>query len=166
MRNIPYGITFYFTQTYLPTKRHRKTEEREMVTCREVDVREMTSEEFPVALKVTDFGITPQRKGHFELGTIEIRWDGECYYKEARIGSGEGANELIPLDNLRGMLEPRRDSVYANPNKPFVEGESVIVSDTLDIKYDCMKEKASEYIICDGKIWTKCGHMPCSHSER
>ena len=156
MKLINYGITFYFKQYYLPTKRHKKEEERELVTCRDVKVRELTEDEFPVALKVTDYGILPDKEGEYKVGTIDLRWDGEHLYKEYRDRYGAKVLKLIPVDKMRDILQPSRDTIHSNPDKPFVEGTSVIISDSMQSKIDSMEEKASRYVIFDDKLWVKC----------
>lgn len=44
------NVNYYYTQEYLPTRRHRKTRIRELNDTVTVNTTELTAEEFPVAI--------------------------------------------------------------------------------------------------------------------
>ena len=161
-----YGITFDFLQYYLPTKRHKNEVARVMTTCREVEVRELSEEEFPVALKVTDYNILPHKERTvFDemFDTIEIRWDGTDLYEEPRIFSGSNKGELMYKDvsslshllkRAAGTMDQKR---YIPEGKKYVNGISEIRSEDMESRLKNMKSVAANYVICNGRVWHKCG---------
>ena len=161
-----FGITFDFLQFYLPTKRHKITQKRKMVTCRDIKVRELSKEDFPVAIKVTDFDILAHDWDSDEdkFDTIEYRWDGECLYEEPREKSGSDKGILYYQDISVFMQAIKNhagqriyDYTLCEPGKEFDEEKSVITTDDMESRIDNMIAFASRFVICDGKVWEKCG---------
>ena len=50
-----FNIKFWSLQKYLPTKRHRKLRERYVKNNFDVEIKEVTKEEFPVAFIIHDY---------------------------------------------------------------------------------------------------------------
>ena len=153
-----FDINYEYDEKYLPNKRCRKEENRAVKDICQVDIREITDEkDFPVALRVTDYGITPQKEHEYKPGTIDIRYfEGKCW-KEWRIPSGTGIHELIPIDELGSEIEYKSRSfsehVYENDERPYVEGVSVITADTREQCIRNIISMAKDYLIFDGKVW-------------
>ncbi len=157
MKLLPIGITFHFGEYFLPTKRHRKEEVRDMVVCHEAKVREVEESEFPVALRVTDYKGWSMKTQCSEYETIDLRsYDGKLW-KECRIESGQDKGKLISTDALFEKLNPNgfsnRHGYMENPEKPYVEGVSVITRDNKDELINEIDKKALRYIIFDNTLW-------------
>lgn len=162
-----FGITFDYWQYYLPTKKHKKEQRRIMTTCRDIEVRELSEKDFPVAIKVTDFDIFKHNwedETESKYDTIEYRWDGTSLYKEPRYESGKEKSELCYKDAeaLRRSISNHAGIIYdyqarVPSDKEYDSEKSVILGDEADICEKKMQEFADEFIICGGKIWQKCG---------
>jgi hypothetical protein len=162
-----YGITFDYWQYYLPTKRHKKEQKRKMVTCRDIEVRELSEKDFPVAIRVTDFDVLKHNwedETESKYDTIEYRWNGKDLYKEPRYAGCKEEGELCYKDAeaLRGPIKNHAGIIYdyqaiAPSDKKYDPEKSVILGDEADICEEKMQEFADEFIICDGKVWQKCG---------
>ncbi len=178
MKNITVGITFSFTQRYLPTKRHSIERRREMVTCRDIVFKQAeTEDEFPVAMVVRDYGSIyygarsyaeiakrSQSSDHtdykYALYDEEIRCNNGKFYKPRRYSYGSAISDhFAPIDDaIQGV---RNMSDYftrymGEPDVAFSE-KSIVLGDDLDAVRDALQEKADEYIFYDGKIWKECG---------
>ena len=150
------SINFKYAENYLPTKRHRKEEKRAINATYQAEIRE--PKDFPVAIRVTDYGITPQKEGEYKAGTIELRYfEGRCW-KEWRAPSGNGTNELIPVDNIASHIEYlQRNSIWESKDKPYVEGVSVVTGDNKDAYMKSIEDEAKGFIIYDNKVWVPSG---------
>ena len=49
-----FEIPYWYCQKYLPTKRHRKPRRHMMIAMAEIDVTELSADEFPIAMIVKD----------------------------------------------------------------------------------------------------------------
>ena len=157
MTYLTLGITFEYNQYYLPTKRHKKENRRKLVTTHDAKVRIVTEEEFPVALKVTDHGLLPDNPGEYKVGTIELRYFDGTLWQESRVQSGNGKGELIPVDCLMSNLKPYSHHYYEDPDRPYVEGTSVLIRDTCDEVKESIDRKADRVVIYDNKLWVHSG---------
>lgn len=160
-----FDINYEYAENYLPNKRCRKEENRAVKDICQVDIREITDEkDFPVALRVTDYGITPQKEHEYKPGTIDLRYfEGKCW-KEWRIPSGTGIHELIPIDELGSEIEYKSrlfsEYIYENADRPYVEGVSVITRNTRDYCFKEITSMAKDYLFFDKKVWVS-SPLPC-----
>ena len=158
MTYLTLGITFEYDQYYLPTKRHKKENRRRLVTTHDAKVRILTDEEFPVALKITDYGLLPDSPEEYKVGTIELRYFDSTLWKESRVQSGNGKGNLIPVDSLMGILKPHSYGYYyEDPDRPYIEGTSVVLRDTCDAKKKDIDKKANDIVIHDNRLWVHSG---------
>lgn len=178
MRKLTAGITFSFTQRYLPTKRHSVERRREMVTCREINFKVAESdEEFPVAMVVTDYGSiyygaksydelvqrmrsSDHSEYDFALYDEEFRFYDGSFYKPRRISYGSAVSDVFaPIDDaIQGIRNMGNTFTryIGEPDVPFTE-KSIIIGDDIRDCVEAMQEKADRYIFYDKKIWEKCG---------
>lgn len=162
------GITFDFEQYYLPTKRHKNPLKRKMVTCRDIDVHFIEEKDFPVAIRVKDFDVLSHNwedETESKYDTLDYRFDGKHLYEEPRSLSGSDKGALIfPsedafMEHIRHhFCEKLYDYLYDhNEEKQYKEGVSVIVGDDIEDRVERLQEFADRYLICNGKVWKKCG---------
>lgn len=161
------GITFDFEQCYLPTKRYKNPSKRKMVTCRDIDVHYIEEKDFPVAIRVKDFDVLSHNwedEKESKYDTLDYRFDGKHLYEEPRLLSGSDKGELVFssgdafIEHLRKRGKTLLDYLYYhNDGKEFQEGVSVVVTDDLDNRVKELQSLADEYLICNGKVWKKCG---------
>ncbi len=162
------GITFDYIEKYLPTKRHRTPQPRRMTTCRDIELRYIEEKDFPVAMRVTDFEILPHdlaSETDDGYDTIEYRWDGKDLYREPRYVSGSEKGELeykSDKELIETISHSRSLYIYSyeadcEPGKEYVEGVSVYFRDDCDKRLADMQFIADQHVICNGKVWEKCG---------
>ncbi len=162
------GVTFEFEQYYLPTKRHKNPLKRKMVTCRDIDVYFIEEKNFPVAIRVTDYDILSHNwedEKESKYDTLEYRFDGKHLYEEPRSLSGSDKGELIFssgdtfIEHIRHhFLEKLYDYLYDYcEEKQYKEDVSIIVGDDIDARVERLQTFADRYLICNGKVWKKCG---------
>ncbi len=162
METIKFGITFEFTQDFLPNKRCRKKRSRRMTTCREIEVRKLTDDVFPVAFIVHHDRTDGDGDGEYKLCHDQIRtYNGKLYmvYRE-------NDGKKIPVDRLNWILKAAPDyiSSYGSEDGEFVEGESVILSDDINTRVSVMQETADKYIITADTLWHQVGE-PYYHTQ-
>ena len=164
MKDLTIGICFNFKQQYYPTKRHRKTVTRNMVTVRDINVHHIDEKDFPVAIKVTDFDILKHdfTSDESKYDTLEYRWDGKDLYQEPRSISGHDKGELTFassdafIEALRCHSATKTYECYIEPGKEYQEGISVVECDDLYERVKELQNHADHYVICNGKVWKKC----------
>ncbi len=179
MKLLNYGITFHFTGTFLPTKRHRKERKHELVTCREIPVRNIMlseADEFPVAFIVHDkksvypsmksyedyYKLEEEGKGEFRDFPMEIRlYDGKLY-EPLYVTHGAAISDVpVKFDELRDILDRTADNAnehyYHNAWNEYKNGVSIDTGDNLDEIVNAMQEVADEYIVFGSNLWKACG---------
>ena len=159
-----YEIVFYYTQTYLPSKRHRKTRERSVEGHMNIEVPELTVAEFPVAFIVKAWASVYENaysyndfngNGDFRIFTEEIRTYRGQLYAPVRVTSGAAVSMIFePLSYIQEKLTGRNP--WANYSDEFTERSIITGSDEEYVKNKIIKE-ASEFIIFDDKVWKLCG---------
>lgn len=166
MKDHTIGVTFQYAQNYLPTKRHKIEETRKMVIVRNIVVHEIDEKDFPVAIKVTDFDILPHNwedSRESKYDTIECRWDGKNLYKEKRSQSGSDKGELIFssadafIESVRHHSRTEARDYYVAPGKEYQDGKSIDTENDLDSRVTDVQEYADYYVICNNKVWVRCG---------
>ena len=174
------GVTFVFGQKYLPTKRHRNTRVRHMVTCRDISFKTVDLKDFPVAFIVQDYFSVYEGKtwdeymdnrnksnGDYRMMDIEIRTYEGKLYKARRFNYGSAiGTSFCPIDDaINGVRYigksmnwyNHKEYSYESTDASYVEGVSIPVEDNLDERVAEMQAQADRYIFSDGKIWEECG---------
>lgn len=160
------NVNYYYTQEYLPTKRHKKVRVRELSDTVTVNTTELTAEEFPVAFIVHDMmdvcdGATSyqdfeNKECHFGMFAEEIRtYKGELYMP-VRITHGAAISTLFEDSSyVKKNLEHKYRKHWYSEINDFSE-KSIIVRDTSkEIRKELIKA-GKHYLYFDGKYWHKC----------
>ncbi|MDF2880044.1 MAG: hypothetical protein K0R54_601 [Clostridiaceae bacterium] len=130
---------YIYQEGYLPTKRCRKLRYREATDTIEVELKEVTAEEAPIAVEVT----TPC----FETGkttkkTEEYRIFNGSFYKKAYLSEYESKQKgLYPLEKLIESFE--KFNYYSDYGK--------------EVEQSKILKKINDYILIDNVIWVKTG---------
>lgn len=156
-------IKIWYEEKYLPNKRCRKLRTRVNNKDVDVDVREVTENEFPVAFVIHDMqsvyeGATSYSdfdgNGDYKMYAEDIRTFAGKLYKPIRISYGSAISTLFePLEQMKYKLQEQKP--YWMGGEDFSD-QSIIKSDNFTEKLKIVKEKASYYLIYDGKIWEEC----------
>lgn len=153
-----FNIEFWNIEKYLPTKRHKKLWERYVKNSVDVEIKEPTAQEFPIAFIVKDYGWRYEEEGalaEFKMFSDDIRVSNGKLWKAVRyseyISRGVG---WMPISCIKRAIEGCPP--YWKGGEDFTD-ESIIKEDNLaECKNDVL-EKAKDYIIYDGKVWKPCG---------
>lgn len=159
-----FNIEFWNMEKYLPTKRHRKLRERYVKNNMDVEIKEVTEKEFPVAFIVHDYKSVYENaksygdfngNGEYKMFAEEIRTYNGKLYTPVRITHGIAISLYFePLEYIKKQIE---DYVpYWKGGEDFTE-ESIIKENKIA---ECQKnifDKTEDYIIYDGKVWKTCG---------
>ena len=160
-----FEIPYWYCQKYLPTKRHRKPRSHMMKAMAEIDVPELSADEFPIAMIVKDWKSIydgAKTREDFENDKIwkhflieeELRVHSDKLFMPVRISRGAAVStEFEPLDYIGNRLKEY---------KPFQMGEApiqepVMLENDSDMKLAGILKKAASYAIYDGKVWKECG---------
>ena len=160
-----FEIPYWYCQKYLPTSRHRKPKSYMIEAIAEIDVPELTVDEFPVAMIVKD------RKSVYEGAKTWEDFDNDkiwkfCLFEEevraydnklfmpVRITRGAAlSTEFEPLDYIGNRLKEHKPY----PMEEAPTQEPVMLENNSDQKKAGILKKAESYVIYDGKIWKECG---------
>ena len=159
-----FNIEFWNMEKYLPTKRHRKLKEHYVKNSVDVEIKELTEQEFPVAFIVHDYQSVYENarsyndfdgNGDFRMFSEEIRtYDGKLYMP-VRVTHGLAISLCFePLDYIKDRLTEREP--YWKGGDEFTE-ESIITEDNITECKENILRKAEDYIIFDEKVWETCG---------
>lgn len=151
-------IKIWYEEKYLPNKRCRKLRTRVSNKDVDVDVREVTENEFPIAFVVHDMqsvyeGATSYSdfdgNGDYKMHTEDIRTYAGKLYKPIRISCGTAISTLFePLAEMKyKLMEPEP---YWMGGEDFSD-QSIVKSDNFTEKLKIAKEKASSYLIYEKK---------------
>lgn len=168
VENLKFNIDFWYTEKYLPTQRHRKLRERKVKSSVDVDILEMTGEEFPIAFIVHDmksvqdgmksYSDYTSEKCHFRMFAEEIRtYNGELYMP-VRITHGTAISTVFEDERyVVGNLERIARENWYDRNESFFSKNSIIIWDNKKEICKMIYESAKKYIYYDGKFWSACG---------
>lgn len=159
-----FNIKFWHEEKYLPTKRHRIPRIRLVENNVDVNIKELTEKEFPVAFIVHDYqSVYDNAKsyndfnggGDFRMFSEEIRtYDGKLY-KPVRITHGTAISLYFePLNYIKKRLD--EPTPYMKGGELF-EKSSIIIEDNISKCREEIFKRASVYVIYDGIVWKKCG---------
>lgn len=159
-----YDITFWYEEKYLPTKRHKKVRSRMVEDVYSVEVKEITEQEFPVAFIVHDYKSVYEnaksygdfnRNSEYKMFSEKMRTYNEKLYIPVRVSHGSAISLVFEsLNYIKGQITDY--APYWKGGEEFSE-HSIVKSDNKEDVINTIKERASEYIIYDGKIWSECG---------
>lgn len=159
-----FNIEFWNMEKYLPTKRHRKLRERYVKNSVDIEIKEVTEKEFPVAFIVHDYQSVYENtrsyndfdgNGDFRMFSEEIRtYDGKLYMP-VRVTYGAAISLCFePLEYIKKRIEDY--APYWKGGEEFTEA-SIIKEDNISECKENIFRKAENYIIYDGKVWETCG---------
>lgn len=159
-----FNIEFWNMEKYLPTKRHRKLRERYVKNNVDIDIKEATEKEFPVAFIVHDYKSVYENaksyddfdgNGDFRMFSEEIRTYGGELYMPVRVTHGVAISLCFePLEYIKKRIEDY--TPYWKGGEDFTE-ESIVKEDNIAECKENIFRKAENYIIYDGRVWTTCG---------
>lgn len=158
-----FNIEFWNMEKYLPTRRHRKLRERYVKNNFDVEIKELTNKDFPIAFIIHEYkSVYANAKsyddfngnGEYKMFSEEIRtYDGKLYMP---IRVTHGAAISLYFESLEYIKKQIEDyAPYWKGGNDFTE-ESIVKDDNIA---ECQKKilnKADDYVIYDGKAWTKC----------
>lgn len=152
-----FNIDFYYEEKYLPTKRHKNLRRRYVKSSADVEVKELTENEFPVAFVVhtLDYVYTEDEVcSELQVVSSEIRTFAGNLYK-AILFSEVSSRKA-------GWMPPAFFSKFLWGHVPtFKFGEdftenSLIVSSDRDEELAALQGMADQYLLYDDKIWKQC----------
>lgn len=158
-------IKLWYEEKYLPNKRCRKLRTRVIDRDVEVNVREVSEKDFPVAFVIHDYksvyegakSYTDFFEGNrdYRMFSEEIRtYDGKLYMP-VRVTYGAAiSTNFEPLDALKYKLQEQ--DPYWKGGEDY-SSESIVKESNFNEKMEAAKERAKYFIICDGVIWETCG---------
>lgn len=149
------GITYEFKQNYLPNSRCKNPRFRRMVTTSDIEIKEVSTKDFPVAFRITDY---KSRDNDYKLVTDEIRTYDDKLYTIWRVPSGEGTGRIQDITELQSRIKWRSGYEYDPYNykdrDQFIEGQSIILDDNRKIHISNMQEESDRYLVDEtGLIW-------------
>ena len=163
------GITFKFTQYVLPTKRHKKPRWSEMVTCSDVEIREVTEDQFPVALRTHDYMTLVRgaktyeevrdKDGSYELVTDDYRLYNGCLYKALRVSYGAAVSDCYaePGSTFREDMKCTAYRAHKIPSgSEYVSSpgdEPIMLCSDREVIEKAMQDEADNMLFFDGKLW-------------
>ena len=159
-----FNIEFWNTEQYLPTKRHRVLRTRYVKNSVDIEIKELTEQEFPVAFIVHDYQSVYENaksysdfdgSGEYKMFSEEIRtYDGKLY-KPVRITHGSAIS--LHFESLDYIKDSLTDSApYWKGGEEFTESSIVKESNIEECKEKIFRN-AEDYIIFDGRVWEACG---------
>lgn len=157
VENLKFNIDFWYKEKYLPTKRHRKLRERYVKNSVDVEIKELTESEFPIAFIVHDQGWQYDeecKEAEWKMIDTEIRiYNGELWkavrYSEW-VSRGVG---WMPISYIKNRLQDY--APYWKGGEEFTEA-SIIKDNNISKCKENIFRKAEGYIIYDGKVWKTC----------
>lgn len=159
-----FNIDFWYRETYLPTKRHRNLRSRYLKSNVDVDVKELTPEEFPVAFIIHDYkSVSETAKTYYDfedyteyrMFSEEIRTYNDKLYSPVRVTHGTAISLVFEsLDYIKKSIEEYEPCWKYG--EEFTE-KSIVKQNNIEECKENIFVKASKYIVCDGVIWEECG---------
>ena len=160
------NVDYYYIQEYLPTSRHRKIRHREAKNTIEVEIKELSTKEFPVAFVVHDYQSVQENmksyedydgdKCEYRMTEELIRTYNGKLYKPVRITHGAAISTLFESsDYVKENLE-RHFQYFWNTGEDFSD-RSIIIRDNLEERKTELIKCANNYIYCNYAFWVECG---------
>lgn len=170
-----FTVEYDYTQNFLPTKRHRNLRIRKMHGKVNVEVKELTETEFPIAFIVHElkdvyegmksYDDYKNCKGEYKMFAEEIRTYKGKLRTPVRITHGTAISTLFRdytyiLENIEYSL--RNSGLNKFNEYPFTDNsdefteQSIIVNDNKKEVERYIKNHIKSYIYFDGKFWSVC----------
>lgn len=153
-----FNIEYWNMEKYLPTKRHRVLRNRYVKNSVDVEVKELTENEFPIAFIVKDYGwLYEEENKDAEWGMIntEIRtYNGELWKAVRYSECVSHAVGWMPIDYIKYRIQDY--APYWKGGEDFTEASIIKENNIAECEENICK-KAEGYIIFDGKVWRTCG---------
>lgn len=157
-------IKLWYEEKYLPNKRCRKLRSRVVSKNVDIDVREVSKEEFPVAFVIHDYESVYEGaksysdfdgNGEYKMFSEEIRTYNGKLYKPLRVMYGTAiSTNFEPLDTLKYKLQEYEP--YWKGGAEYSE-ESIVKENDFDDHLEFANSNAKDFIVCEGVIWKTCG---------
>ena len=158
-----FNIEFWNMEKYLPTKRCRNLKQRYVKNNMNVDIKELTETEFPVAFIIHDYRSVYENaksyddfdgNGEYKMFSEEMRTYNGKLFKPVRISHGTAiSTNFEPLDYIKQRIQDY--APYWKGGEDFTEKSIVKESDVEKCK-DTISSRAENYVIFDGKVWETC----------
>lgn len=139
-----YNIRFWVKEKYLPTRRHKKIRERYVENTANINIQEVTEEQFPIAFIVHDYkNVYDGAKsyddfngnGDYKMFAEEIRTYNNKFYKPVRVMYGTAMSTIFEsLDYIKNQIE--ECAPYWTDNGDFTT-KSIIVNSNIK---ECIKD--------------------------
>ena len=159
-----FNIEFWNPEKYLPTKRHRVLRERYVKNSVDVELKELTEQDFPIAFIVKDYKSVYENaksysefdgNGDFKMFSEEIRTYHNKLYMPVRVTHGAAISTCFEsFDYIKHSLEDY--APYWKGGEEFTEASIIKDTNISECKENIFR-KAENYIIYDGKVWKTCG---------
>lgn len=161
-----FNIEFWYMEKYLPTKRHRKLRERYVKSSIDVEIKELTENEFPIAFKIHDYKTVCEDmktyedyyacKNEYKMHTEEMRTYNNELFMPIRITHGTAISTCFaPLNHITEELKGYKPFYYEY--KEDFTDLSIIKQTNRKEEVSFINKKAEAYLIFDNKIWKRCG---------
>lgn len=163
-------ISYNYEMRYLPTQRHKKTRKVCMEAMLDLEIPEVTEEEFPLAFEVTkkesvypgakDYRDFEQKRetSEYRLFTHQIRKFHGLLYQEVFVTCGAGISTLhaTPEEYIKDSLQVRTCQYTPEQDLPYKEGASVVVSSDREKRKEILINSVQKYKLCNGILWMLC----------
>lgn len=161
-----FNIEFWNMEKYLPTKRCRNLKQRYVKNNMNVDIKELTETEFPIAFIIHDYRSVYENaksyddfdgNGEYKMFSEEMRTYNGKLFKPVRISHGTAiSTNFEPLDYIKQRIQDY--APYWKGGEDFTEKSIVKESDVEKCK-DTISSRAENYVIFDGKVWETCEEL-------
>lgn len=160
-------VNYYYTQRFLPTKRHRNERTRKVADVVAVNTTELTAEDFPVAFIIHDYQSVQDDmcsykdyqsdKCDFRMFSEEIRTYKGKLYMPVRVTYGAAISTVFESsDYVVQSLERITEKGWHYRNENEFSENSVIIADDKKRVRRQIRERAKRYLCFDGKFWSEC----------
>lgn len=159
-----FNIEFWNMEKYLPTKRCRNLKQSYVKNNMNVDIKELTETEFPVAFIIHDYQSVYENaksyddfdgNGEYKMFSEEMRTYNGKLFKPVRVSHGAAiSTNFEPLDYIKQRIQDY--APYWKGGEDFTEKSIVKESDVEKCK-ETISSRADNYVIFDGKVWETCG---------
>lgn len=129
-----------------------------------VDIKELTETEFPVAFIIHDYQSVYENaksyddfdgNGEYKMFSEEMRTYNGKLFKPVRVSHGAAiSTNFEPLDYIKQRIQDY--APYWKGGEDFTEKSIVKESDVEKCK-ETISSRAENYVIFDGKVWETCG---------
>lgn len=159
------NVEFWSKEKYLPTKRCRKLREHYVKNRVDVDIKELTEKEFPIAFIVhKNKSVYENAKsyddfdgnGEYKMFAEEIRAYKGKLFRPARITHGAAiSTNFESFDYIKQILQDYASGPCWEDEDDFTEN-SIVKENDREEREKTIFSKAEKFVICDGKVWNLC----------